>query len=65
MGRQLLAIPWRAVSVDAAYKRCVIKVGLERLIDAPSLDGDLLPRMSEPSWAMEVHAHFGCTPYWK
>jgi sporulation protein YlmC with PRC-barrel domain len=65
IGRKLYAIPWSTVSVDGVYSRCVINVALEQLIDAPSPDGDLLPRMADPSWATEVHAYFGCKPYWK
>ncbi len=65
MGRKLYAIPWSTVSVDGVYQRCVINVALERLIDAPSPDGDLLPRMADPGWATEVHAYFSCKPYWK
>jgi len=64
MGRKLFAIPWAAVTVDRGYQRCVINMDLERLIDAPSLDGDLLPRMADPGWAMELHVYFGCKPYW-
>ena len=65
MGRKLFAVPWRAISIDREYERCVVNIDIERLIDAPSLDGDVLPRMADPSWATEVHAYFGCTPYWE
>ena len=65
VGRKMFAIPWSTVTIDSAYQRCVINIGLERLIDAPSLDGDVLPRMADPSWATEVHAYFGCKPYWE
>jgi hypothetical protein len=65
MGRKMFAIPWSTVTIDSAYQRCVINIGLERLIDAPSLDGDVLPRMADPTWATEVHAYFGCKPYWE
>ena len=65
MGRKWFALPWSTVTVDRVYQRCVINIGLERLIDAPSLDGDLLPRMADPSWAIAVHAYFGCKPYWE
>jgi hypothetical protein len=65
MGRNLLAIPWGMVAVDRAYRRCVININLERLIDAPGLDGDFLPRMADPSWATQVHAYFGCKPFWE
>jgi sporulation protein YlmC with PRC-barrel domain len=65
VGRKLFAIPWSKVTVDRVYQRCVINVALERLIDAPGLDGDLLARMADPSWATEVHAYFGCKPSWE
>ena len=65
MGRKLLAIPWSTVTVDRVYQRSVLNIELERLIDAPSLDGDFLPRMADPGWATEVHAYFGCRPYWE
>jgi len=64
MGRKLFAIPWGAITVDRAYQRCVINTDLERLIDAPGLDGDPMPRMADPGWAMELHVYFGCKPYW-
>jgi sporulation protein YlmC with PRC-barrel domain len=65
MGRKLFAIPWSTVTVDRVYQRSVINIDLERLIDAPSLDGDVLPRMADPGWATEVHAYFGCKPFWE
>ena len=48
----------------AAKHPGVINMDLERLIDAPGLDGDPLPRMADPGWAMELHVYFGCKPYW-
>ena len=65
MGRKLFALPWSTVTVDRVYQRCVINIGLERLIDAPGPDGDHLPRMADPSWAAAAHAYFGCKPYWE
>ncbi|MEP7181977.1 MAG: PRC-barrel domain-containing protein [Betaproteobacteria bacterium] len=65
LGTEFFAIPWSAITVDRVYRRCVIKIDLERLIDAPGLDGDLLPRMADPDWATKVHAYYGCEPYWE
>lgn len=65
MGRKFFAIPWSAVTIDRVYQRCVIDIDLERLIDAPSPDGDVLSRMADPDWATEIHAFFGCRPYWE
>ena len=64
-GRKLFAIPWIAITVDRVYERCVVNMGLEQLVDAPNVDGDLLPRMADLRWATEVHAYFGCKPYWE
>jgi sporulation protein YlmC with PRC-barrel domain len=65
LGKKLFAVPWGTVTFDRVYQRCVINTDLERLIDAPSLDGDLLPRMADPGWAARVHAYFNCKPYWE
>jgi sporulation protein YlmC with PRC-barrel domain len=65
MGRKMVPIPWSTVTVDRVYQRCIINIDLERLIDAPSPDGDPLPRMADPGWAKEIHAYFGCKPYWE
>lgn len=65
IGRRLFAVPWSTITVDRAYQRCTINVDLVRLIDAPSLDGDLLSRMADQSWAQQVHTYFGCKPYWE
>jgi hypothetical protein len=43
----------------------VINIEIERLIDAPSLDGDVFPRMADPGWATAVHTYFGGKPYWE
>lgn len=63
--RRLFAIPWSAVTIDRAYQRCVLNIDQQRLVSAPGIDGDLLPRMTDPRWASEVHAYFGCKPYWE
>jgi sporulation protein YlmC with PRC-barrel domain len=65
MGQKMIAIPWSTVTIDRVYQRCVVNIDLERLIDAPSLDGDFLPRMADPGWARRVHAYFDCKPYWE
>ncbi len=65
IGSKIVALPWSMVTVDRMYQRCAINTDLERLIDAPSLDGDFLHRMADPSWATEVHSYFCCRPYWQ
>jgi sporulation protein YlmC with PRC-barrel domain len=65
MGQKMIAIPWSAITIDRVYQRCVVNIDLERLIDAPGLEGDSWPRMTDPRWAKQVHAYFGCKPDWE
>jgi len=65
MGQKMIAIPWSAITIDRVYQRCVVNIDLERLIEAPSLDGDPVPRMADPRWAKQVHDYFGCKPDWE
>ena len=65
IGRKMFAIPWSTVKVDYAYQRCVINIDPERLVDAPSLDRNILRRMADPIWATQIHDYFGCRPYWE
>jgi len=63
--RKLFAIPWSKVTVDAEYQRCAVDTDIDRLKGAPSLDGDLLSGLTDFGWAVDVHAYFGCKPYWE
>ena len=65
MGQKMIAIPWSTVTIDRVYQRCVVNIDLERLIDAPGLEGDSWPRMTDPRWAKQVYAYFGCKPDWE
>jgi PRC-barrel domain len=65
MGRKMVAVPWSTVTIDRLYQRCVVNIELGRLIDAPSLDDDPLPHMADASWAVKIHAYYGCKPYWE
>jgi len=63
--RKLVAVPWCVVRVDTEYQRCAIDVDVDRLKGAPGIDDDLLPQMADFGWAVDVHAYFGCKPYWE
>jgi hypothetical protein len=64
MGKKLFAIPWHALTLDAAEKRFVINVSKERLESAPGFDKDHWPSMADPAWASELHAYYDVAPYW-
>src|ERR1700756_4851143 len=64
MGDKLFAIPWSALTLDAANKCFVLDVPKERLENAPGFDKDHWPAMADRSWAREVHAYYEVSPYW-
>lgn len=64
MGTKLFAIPWFALTLDAAEKRFVLDVSKERLENAPGFDKDHWPSMADRTWATELHAYYDVAPYW-
>lgn len=64
MGSKYFAIPWSAFTLDAGEKRFILGVSRDRLESAPGFDKDHWPSMVDPTWATEVHAYYGVTPYW-
>jgi hypothetical protein len=64
LGAKLFAIPWQALTLDAARQCFVLDVERERLDRARGFDRDRWPAMADLAWAAEVHAHYGRAPYW-
>jgi sporulation protein YlmC with PRC-barrel domain len=65
MGTKLFAIPWSALTLDAAEKSFVINVGKEHLEKAPGFDKDHWPSMADQGWAAAVHTYYQVKPYWE
>jgi sporulation protein YlmC with PRC-barrel domain len=65
MGAKLFAIPWSALTLDAAEKRFILDTPKDRLENAPGFDKDHWPAMADPRWAKELHAYYDVTPYWE
>jgi PRC-barrel domain len=65
VGRRLFAVPWGAITVDQACQRCILNADLQRLVDAPTIDGNILAQMANTRWAQKVHAYYGCRPNWE
>jgi hypothetical protein len=65
VGNKYFAIPWSALTLDAAEKRFVMDVSKEQLESAPGFDKDRWPAMADRRWATEVHAHYDVSPYWE
>jgi len=64
MGDKLFAIPWPALTLDAAEERFILDVAKDRLENAPGFDKDHWPSMADASWANEIHAYYDVKPYW-
>ena len=61
MGDRLFAIPWSALTLDAAHKRFTLDVDLERLKNAPGFDKDNWPSWSDPTWSASVDSYYRTT----
>lgn len=59
LGEKLFAVPWSALTLDAANKRFILDVDIERLKNAPGFDKDHWPDMADPSWAQGVNNYYG------
>ena len=64
IGSKLFAIPWSALTLDAAEKRFILDVPKERLENAPGFDKDHWPSMADAKWANEIHTYYNVRPYW-
>lgn len=64
MGDRLFAIPWVALTMDAANKCFILNVDKERLKNAPGFDKDQWPMMADMRWATSVYEYYDATPYW-
>jgi sporulation protein YlmC with PRC-barrel domain len=64
IGTKLFAIPWSALTLDAANKRFVLHAAKDQLENAPGFDKDHWPAMADQSWAAAVHTYYHVKPYW-
>ena len=65
MGTKLFAIPWSALTLDAAEKRFVLNASKELLKKAPGFDKEHWPSMADQGWAAAVHTYYHVKPYWE
>jgi sporulation protein YlmC with PRC-barrel domain len=63
-GDKLFAVPWSALTLDAAQKRFVLDVTKEQLEAAPGFDKNHWPSMADREWAIQLHAYYDEEPYW-
>lgn len=65
VGDKLFAIPWSALTLDAANRCFILDIDRDRLKHAPGFDKHHWPSMADPAWATEIHAFYERSPYWK
>ena len=58
LGAKLFALPWTALTLDAAEKRFVLDASKEKLENAEGFDKDRWPSMADPEWAARLHAYW-------
>ena len=66
LGEKYFAIPWTALTSKAGEKGdFILNVDKEKLKNAPGFDKNNWPNMADRSWAEQVYAYYGVTPYWE
>lgn len=65
VGDKHFAIPWQAIDFRAAEHCAILNVDKDRLKNAPGFEKNKWPDMSDKAWGGQVHAHYGCKPYWE
>lgn len=65
IGDKLFAVPWSALCIDQGEREFVLDVSRETLENAPGFDKNNWPDMADPSFEINVHTHYGRTPYWQ
>jgi hypothetical protein len=68
LGEKYFAVPWAALRPEAGQQpgdteRYVLNVDKERLKNAPGFDKNNWPNMADRSWAQQIHAFYGVSPY--
>lgn len=58
------AIPWAALTLSGDAKRFQVDLTKEQLRNAPVLDGDTWPQVTEERWATDTHRYYRVEPYW-
>lgn len=62
VGEKLLAIPWRALSLDAENACFVLDITEERLRNSPAFDKRHWPDMGDAGWMKDIDTFYGVLP---
>lgn len=58
------AIPWAALSLSADAKKFQVNVTKEQLKNAPTLEGETWPNVTNDRWATDTYRYYHVEPYW-
>lgn len=65
MGEKLFAVPFGALKYNVTIGSYYLDIAKERLEAAPGIDPEHWPSLADEKWNSDVHAFYGCTPYWQ
>lgn len=63
--QQFFAIPWSALSWDAANGRLLLDADRATLAGAPRFERERWPYEGDAEWHRAVHRHYRAKPYWE
>ena len=63
MGERLFAVPFRALKNDGEKGHLFLDVDEETVNNAPYIQKDSRPDMTDKNWIREIHAFYGVEPY--
>ncbi len=64
-GEKQFAIPFQALSEDAARQNLILNVKKEKLEAARGFEKNKWPDMGNEEWARDTHKHYGYDNYWE
>ena len=64
VGDKLFAVPWGALTLDAANHQFVLDESKERLQNAPGFDKNNWPDMADRRFATQMYDYYATPKYW-
>jgi len=65
IGKELFAIPWRTLMIDANHERFVMDADKEKLKNAMAFGKDYHQNATDRHWAIRLHDFYQARPYWE
>jgi len=62
LGEKLLAVPWKALTIDTEKQHLTLATEKDHLKNAPGFHKNDWPNMTNPHWTKQIHLHYGIRP---